>query len=175
MGKYIKITIILLLILLFAHFFTGIEKKEKTEISEDKFMIEKFYVNKLINNGEGYYKISADTADYDRNADIVHLDLCRLEYNTKGSILNVGADECIYELDKQLTLRKNINGSYNDITFDAPGNASFEYDLIDGKGHLLSGVKITRNEDTICAEILKFKRANKVLFFEKNVKVIYKY
>jgi hypothetical protein len=181
MGKYNKITIlVLLLLLIIGYLILHIYKTKRSveymlEHSGDNstsLVVDNFTLNRNLNDG-GYIKLSAIKGQVDRDKGRIILVKCQINYLKKKMNLYVQADDCSYENDNKIALKNGVQGSFNDISFYLGKNGDFEFMIDKGTGSISKGIMIIKGSSSLSADNVEFYKDTKEIHFYNNVRVIY--
>jgi len=181
MGKNFKrvllIMFLLIILLSVAYYLTrgNKNKLEKVDIAKNNLVIKNFDLSKNLTDSQGFYRVTADIAKFDKNIGKSKLDNCSIEYKTDNTSATFRAAECTYWVDKRIVLKGNVNGQINGVEISTGENGVFHYNFDNATGIMENGVEVRGNDVIITSEKAVMSRSYRTVEFISNVEVNYAY
>ncbi len=181
MGKNVKLVLLimfLLFILLSVVYYLSRDDKnklEKIDIAKNNLVIKNFDLSKNLTDSQGFYRVTAAIAKFDKNMGKSELDNCSIEYKTDNTTATFHAAECTYWVDKKIVLEGSVNGQINSVKINTDDNGVFNYYFDNASGIIKNGVEVHGNNIIITSEKALMSRSNRTIEFIDNVEVDYAY
>jgi hypothetical protein len=173
--KYIFAFIGILIVSAAVYYYINKDKHEKIKVSIEKnsLKIDNFELSKRTKDKKGYYLIQSKVAKFSRSMNKVDMDFCTIKFVSDNNTLEFTADECLYIVEKEVKLKNNIKGYYNDIFFKTGENGIFYYDMKKEIGNVSNQVFATQNNNSIKSDKLYIDRKKELIKFIDNVEAKY--
>jgi len=171
------IIFLLIILLSVAYFFTRGDKNklEKVDIAKNNLVIKNFDLSKNLTDSEGFYRVTADIARFDKDIGKSKLDNCSIEYKTDNTSATFHAAKCTYFVDKKIILNGNVKGQINGVKISSGETGIFRYDFDNATGVMENGVKVRGENVFITSEKAVVSRSHRTIEFIRDVEVNYAY
>lgn len=176
MGKHTKLIFIAAAVLLLLGSFTLLKRdknKVKFQLAENEVVIDNFEMGKVLDEQNNFYRVTAKKAKINRDKETALLTDFEAHYKKDNIAVDIYAPEGYLEREFIVSVKGNIKGRINDLSFTSGETGRFHFDFLIGLGTFLNGVTLEHGKGSITADKILVYSKNNYAEFIGNVKVTY--